>query len=163
MNYGEAIDESEVAQYNEQLATASSSFVEQENPKNLPKLLIVDDQEASRYLLKQLLRDTHFSIREAADGIQAIHLAKEEHPSVIFLDLIMPNMNGFEVLQELKANSTTSNIPVIINTSKLLTETEYNYLTQNTVAILSKDRTSHEQATSLVKQALLKAGLSLQA
>jgi signal transduction histidine kinase/CheY-like chemotaxis protein len=163
MNYGEAIDESEVAKYNQQLRTAYSSFVEQTNQDNRPKILIVDDQEASRYLLKQLLRDTHFTIIEAADGIQAIGLAKEEHPSVIFLDLIMPNMDGFEVLQHLKANSTTSHIPVIINTSKLLTATEYDYLIQNTVAILSKERTSYEQATTLVKQALVKAGLSLQA
>ncbi|MFB8790899.1 MAG: ATP-binding protein [Potamolinea sp.] len=163
MIYGEAIDQPEVGKYNEQLATASSSSVVQNNQNPSPKLLIVDDQEASRYLLKAILSGTNFTILEAVDGRQAISLAKEENPSVIFLDLIMPNMSGFEVLQELKANSITRTIPVIINTSKLLTETEYNYLTQRTVAILSKERTSHDVATALVKEALVKAGLSLEA
>lgn len=163
MIYGEAIDEPEAGKYNEQLAVASSSFLVEEHQKHSPKLLIVDDQEASRYLLKAILSGTNFTILEAVDGRQAISLAQEENPSVIFLDLIMPNMSGFDVLQELKANSTTKHIPVIINTSKLLTETEYNYLTQRTVAILSKERTSHDVATALVKEALVKAGLSLEA
>lgn len=162
MIYGDVIDEPEVGKYNEQLAAAASSFLGEKNQDHSPKLLIVDDQEASRYLLKELLSDTHFTIIEAADGGQAIHLAKEENPNVIFLDLIMPNMSGFEVLQELKANSKTKNIPVIINTSKPLTETERNYLTQRTVAILSKERTSHDAAIALVKEALVKAGLFLE-
>lgn len=163
MIYGEPIDEPEMGKYNEQLTTASSRFLQQENQNYLPKLLIVDDQEASRYLLKAILGGTNFTILEAVDGQQALHLAQEENPSVIFLDLIMPNMSGFEVLKELKANSTTRNIPVIINTSKLLSETEYNYLSQQTVAILSKDRTSHDAAIGLLKEALVKAGLSLEA
>jgi CheY-like chemotaxis protein len=69
----------------------------------------------SRYLLKELLADTHFTIIEAATGQEGIRLAQEENPSGIFLDLLMPEINGFEVLDHLKSDPATSNIPVIVN------------------------------------------------
>ncbi|MBD1939339.1 ATP-binding protein [Microcoleus sp. FACHB-68] len=140
--------------------------------EHLPKLLIVDDDPVSHYLLKQYLANCmgtatgkncfDFKIIEATSGGEGIRYAGQENPSCIFLDLVMPDMSGFEVLEQLKADPATKNIPVIIHTSKLLEPEERSILVENTVAILSKESPSREVATSLVREALLLAGLGLE-
>ncbi|MEW5859708.1 MAG: response regulator, partial [Cyanobacteriota bacterium] len=140
--------------------------------EHLQKVLIVDDDPVSRYLLKQYLGNCtgtatgescfDFKIIEANSGAEGIRYAGQENPSCIFLDLVMPGMSGFEVLEQLKAEPATKNIPVIIHTSKLLEPEERSILVENTVAILSKENPSREVATSLVREALLLAGLVLE-
>lgn len=129
--------------------------------KKQQKILIIDDEQVSRYLLKQLLAYTNFTILEAENGREGIRLAGEENPDCIFLDLAMPHMNGFEVIELLKSDRATSNIPVIINTSKVLEEEEKRDLARRTVAILSKDPL-REDAIARSREALLKAGLVLE-
>jgi signal transduction histidine kinase/CheY-like chemotaxis protein len=137
------------------------SFNKLINKKREQKILIIDDDQVSRYLLKQLLAYTNFTILEAENGREGIRLAGEENPDCIFLDLAMPHMNGFEVIELLKSDRATSNIPVIINTSKVLEEEEKRDLARKTVAILSKDP-SREDAIARSREALLKAGLVLE-
>ena len=137
------------------------SFNKLINKKRQQKILIIDDDQVSRYLLKQLLAYTNFTILEAENGRDGIRLAGEENPDCIFLDLAMPHMNGFEVIELLKSDRATSNIPVIINTSKVLEEEEKRDLARKTVAILSKDP-SREDAIARSREALLKAGLVLE-
>jgi CheY-like chemotaxis protein len=72
-------------------------------------------------------------------------------------------MGGIDVLDQLKSNPATRDIPVIINTSKLLEEEEQRYLTDHTVAILSKESPSQEVAITKLREALVKAGLTLEA
>jgi len=127
------------------------------------KLLLIDDDLVAQYLSKQLLVDTHFNIIEATDAREGIRLAQVEKPSCIVLDLVMPGMGGIEVLDQLKSNPATRHIPVIINTSKLLEEEEQRYLTDHTVAILSKESPSQEVASTKLREALVKAGLTLEA
>ena len=127
------------------------------------KLLLIDDDLVAQYLSKQLLVDTHFNIIEATDAREGIRLAQVEKPSCIVLDLVMPGMGGIEVLDQLKSNPATRHIPVIINTSKLLEEEEQRYLTDHTVAILSKENPSQEVASTKLREALVKAGLTLEA
>ena len=67
------------------------------------KVLLIDDDEVSRYLLKGLLADTRFDVLEAADGGEGLRLARQERPRAVFLDLDMPDLSGFEVLQALRA------------------------------------------------------------
>ncbi|MBD1934545.1 MULTISPECIES: ATP-binding protein [Cyanophyceae] len=131
------------------------------NKKRQQKILIIDDDKVSRYLLKQLLAYANFTILEAENGREGIRLAGEENPDCIFLDLAMPHMNGFEVIELLKSDRATSNIPVIINTSKVLEEEEKRDLARRTVAILSKDPL-REDAIARSREALLKAGLVLE-
>ncbi|MFE1744079.1 ATP-binding protein [Coleofasciculus sp. H7-2] len=140
--------------------------------EHLQKVLIVDDDPVSQYLLKQYLADCtgsstrkncfDFKIIEATLGGEGIRHARLENPACIFLDLVMPDMSGFEVLKQLKANPASKNIPVIINTSKLLEPEERSVLVESTVAILSKENPSREVAIALVREALLLAGLVLE-
>lgn len=132
--------------------------------RNTPqKLLLIDDDPASQYVLKQLLSDTDLNIREAADGREGIDLAQAEKPDCIILDLSLPEMSGDKVLSLLKSDSKTNDIPVIINTSESLETEEQKNLAQNTVAILSKETASQEIAIARVREALVKAGIALKA
>ena len=106
-------------------------------PQMPVKVLIIDDEEISRYLLKQLLGD--IKAIEAINGSEGVLKAISEQPQVIFLDLVMPDMSGFEVLEQLNAHSITTHIPVIIHTSKQLEPEERDRLINGkVVAILSK-------------------------
>jgi CheY-like chemotaxis protein/anti-sigma regulatory factor (Ser/Thr protein kinase) len=124
-------------------------------------LLVIDDDEVSRYLVRRLLADTPYKITEATGGLEGIRLARETVPSVILLDFVMPGMTAFEVLDELKADQRTRNIPVIIHTSKDLAAEERERLKQATAAILNKQSLSREVAISRIRDALAKAGVGV--
>ena len=100
-------------------------------------ILIVDDEPASRYVAQQLLRGTRFRTIEA-NGAEAGERARFERPALILLDLIMAGRSGFEVLSDLKSDESTSAIPVVIHTSKAVTETDLARLGGRQLAILPK-------------------------
>jgi CheY-like chemotaxis protein len=79
-------------------------------------VLIVDDDPASRELLSRFLRREGFAVLTAATGEQAMRIAREQKPNVITLDVIMPGMDGWEVLRALKADPELEDIPVILMT-----------------------------------------------
>lgn len=80
------------------------------------KILIVDDERANIIALSHILRPM-YTVLAAKDGSVAIEVAQNNKPDLILLDIIMPNMSGFEVLAELKNSDLTINIPVIFITS----------------------------------------------
>ena len=79
-------------------------------------VLVVDDDAAARDLLSRFLRREGFGVLSAASGDQALRMARERRPDVITLDVIMPGMDGWEVLRELKADPALEGIPVILMT-----------------------------------------------
>src|SRR5581483_666945 len=97
------------------------------------------DDEVSRYLLKGLLADTRYAVVEATRGADGLRQAREVRPAVIVLDLVMPETSGFEVLERLKADPATRDIPVIVSTAKVLAEEERRRLAAHAVAILPKE------------------------
>jgi CheY-like chemotaxis protein len=127
------------------------------------KLLLIDDDLVARYLLKQLLSHTPLNILEAADAQEGMRLAYAEQPQAIVLDLVMPDTSGLEVLEQLKRDPLTHSIPVIINTSQQLAAEERQLLATQTVAILSKENPSEETAIANLREALMKAGVALEA
>jgi signal transduction histidine kinase/ActR/RegA family two-component response regulator len=127
-----------------------------------PKVLIIDDEEIARYLIRQSLAAPDDTIVEAANGAQGLAKVRKEHPQAIFLDLRMPEMNGIEVLHALKADAATRDIPVIVITaSKSLTAEERATLEQSAAAVLSKDVLTGSNATEAIRTALSKAGVVL--
>ncbi|AEF80360.1 ATP-binding response regulator [Leadbettera azotonutricia] len=78
-------------------------------------ILVVDDENANLLVLNQIL-SSEYSVYTAKSGEQALRLAAENKPELILLDIIMPDMNGFEVLTKLKESPQTANIPVIFIT-----------------------------------------------
>ncbi|MCK4739770.1 MAG: response regulator [Deltaproteobacteria bacterium] len=82
------------------------------------KILTVDDEADILNLLSYNLKKTGYFVSQAEDGPEAIEIAKKERPDLILLDIMLPNMEGTEVLRRLKADPDTSNIPVIMLTAK---------------------------------------------
>ena len=119
----------------------------------------MDDQEEDRYLIKGLLAALgRFEIIEARPGTRRCG-GRRRKPDVIFLDLVLPDMTGFEVLDRLKADDETRDIPVIINTSRILDEDERGSLDGRVVAILDKGNWSRERRDGPPAELAEKAGL----
>lgn len=121
------------------------------------RVLLADDDEPSRYVLKNQIRgELDADFVEVSNGQMALSFLRGGDVDVIFLDLGMPEMDGFETLKRLKEDARLSTIPVIVNTAKMLSDGELEFLRERTVAVLSKedDRT----ALSSLHDALVKAG-----
>jgi CheY-like chemotaxis protein len=121
---------------------------------SVPRVLIIDDEEIARYVLSQCLAGLPYLISEAATGLEGVRRAREEHPQMIFLDLSMPDIDGYEVLNQLKANSMTNGIPVVISTSKVLTPDEHTELATQATAVLTKDKLSRETVIATITAVL---------
>ena len=76
--------------------------------------LVVDDEESIRSLLAEELKNRGYRVREAFNGVYAIQRVREEIPDIIFVDIIMPDMDGFEFISTLRENPETSKIPVVL-------------------------------------------------
>lgn len=81
------------------------------------KILIVDDVMSNVLLLKVLLTNEKFAIATASNGRQALEQVEMENPDLVLLDVMMPDMSGFEVAQHLKSNPNTADIPIIFLTA----------------------------------------------
>src|SRR5262249_48846022 len=94
-------------------------------------------------------------------GREGLRQARSEPPQAIVLDLVMPEMTGFEVLQSLKQDPTTMDIPVVVLTSKTLSDDEHRFLAPHAVRILSKSALARGDAdTDPLREALAAAGVS---
>ncbi|WP_316838507.1 two-component regulator propeller domain-containing protein [Pedobacter gandavensis] len=100
-------------------------------------ILIVEDNEELRALIKDLL-EPEYHVLESTDGLQALQLAKIEIPDLIITDVMMPNMNGFELCQEIKSDEQTSHIPVILLTAKDSQSDQISGLSKGADVYLSK-------------------------
>jgi threonine synthase len=94
-------------------------------PNRFPRVAVVDDSPEARRLIRRILQSQgDFEIFEAVDGQEAIELVTREHPDLVILDLMMPEVDGFAVLDALRSKPDTANIPVIVATAKELTVDE---------------------------------------
>ena len=81
-----------------------------------PFVLVVDDDPDAREILKLVMRNIQLSVREARNGIDALEIIRTSQPSLILLDLMMPTMDGFQVLTHLRSDPRTRSIPIIVVT-----------------------------------------------
>ena len=88
-----------------------------EPTKREVKVLVVDDDPDLVPLLQAMLSAENYTLLAAYNGKQGLTLARSEHPDVILLDLLMPGMSGFEVLEEFRADAETTDVPVIVLTA----------------------------------------------
>jgi threonine synthase len=94
-------------------------------PNRFPRVVVVDDTSEARRLIRRILQSQgDFEISEATNGREAIELVTKERPDLVILDLMMPEVDGFAVLDSLRSRQETANIPVIVATAKELTVDE---------------------------------------
>jgi threonine synthase len=124
--------------------------------ERFPSVAIVDDNLDARRLIRRILQSQgDYRIFEAMDGREAIQLAERELPDLIVLDLMMPEFDGFSVLDKLKANPQTAPIPVIVVTAKELTPKEKERLKGQISALMQKGEFMNDELMDEVR-ALLK-------
>ncbi len=111
-------------------------LTEQQQPK---RLLVVDDNEVSRYILRQLLDRPWLTLSEARNGEESLQQIDAGPPDAVILDLTMPGMDGMEVLESLRSRAETRELPVIVYTSKTLSEKERGRIEELNAAVLSKN------------------------
>jgi signal transduction histidine kinase/CheY-like chemotaxis protein len=127
-------------------------------PETIERVLVVDDEEISRYVLRQHLLTPERAVSEAATGDEAIRVARDEQPDVICLDLTMPDVDGSELLRRLKADARTRDIPIVIVTSKHLDDAERERFLRLASDVITKDTASRSRVVAAVETALRRAG-----
>lgn len=125
-------------------------------------ILLVDDQEVARYVLRQFLPAQTFRILEARSGREGLDVATKEKPDVIFLDLSMADMDGYAVLAALKESEATRSIPVVIHTSQSKSDLRDSQL-GGAFDILPKSVLGEPGAEQLVDDLLRRAGIKNEA
>jgi CheY-like chemotaxis protein len=86
----------------------------------MPKILLVEDNEASADALARRLERRNYQVRVAADGVQAVEMAKSEKPDLILMDLGLPKMDGWDATAHLKNDPETGGIPIIVLSARAM-------------------------------------------
>lgn len=82
------------------------------------RILVVDDEPRVREMIEFRLRQYGFEVLQAADGREALAVASKEQPDLVLLDVMMPELDGFQVCSRLKQHEATEHIPVVMLTAK---------------------------------------------
>ena len=102
------------------------------------QVLVVDDDWKSRDMLRRTLAKEGWTVAEASNGREAISLLERSRPALVLLDLMMPEMDGFELLERMRREDGWRDIPVVVVTAKDLTRAEVDHLNGHVVKILQK-------------------------
>ncbi len=132
------------------------SALTQVAPERFPKIAIVEDTPEARRLIRRILQSQgNFTIVEATNGREGLEMIQRELPDLIILDLMMPEMDGFTVLEALRAKPETAAIPVIVATAKELTPDEKSRLGGQIQSLMQKGDFLNDEFLEEVK-ALIK-------
>ena len=120
-------------------------------------ILIIDDEPAARYVVAGFFRAENCVTYEAQNGVEGLRMAHEIKPQLVLVDLHMPGMSGYDVLDSLKAHSELCSIPVAVVTSATLTDRQRRNLEYQTCAIIDKSTVSRERMHRLLDLVLRQA------
>ena len=122
------------------------------------RVLLAEDDRFLRRAASARLRQQGFTVLTAEDGAEALRMAREEQPDLILLDLIMPKMQGFEVLKALKQDGATSRIPVIVLSNLGQERDVQQAMEQGAIAYFVKAHLSLQDLVQKVGEALEAGG-----
>lgn len=122
-------------------------------PSGCAGILVADDDAALRTNVAETLREA-FScpVIEAEDGDEALAKIREQPPDLVVLDLVMPRVDGFAVLDAIRSHKTILDLPVLVVTGKILTPGEKEHLTRGMARVLTKEQYSRERLLALVRE-----------
>jgi len=121
-------------------------------------VLVVDDEAANRTWLTRILEPEGFNVVIAAGGREAIELARAHPPDLVLLDLMMPEVTGFDVVEALRADPGTQDTPIMILTARHLSETDKRHLNGHVSTILSRGSLGASDLLGLLHQVVDKRG-----
>ncbi|UCG71253.1 MAG: response regulator [Chromatiales bacterium] len=117
-------------------------------------VLVVEDDAESRELMSRALEKTGWTIAEAGNGREALDLMADQTPALILLDLMMPVMDGFEFLAEIREHPEWNDIPVVVVTAKTLTPEDRARLNGRVEEVVRKSACTREQLLARVREAV---------
>jgi len=120
------------------------------------RVLVVDDEAANRTWLTRILEPAGFHVIIASGGREAIEIAKAEPPDLVLLDLMMPDVTGFDVVEALRADPRTKDTPIMILTARHLTEADKRHLNGHVSTILSRGSVGASDLLGLLHQVVEK-------
>ena len=120
----------------------------------MAKVVVADDDRMLRKAAETMLRRQGYVVATASDGEEALQLIRSEQPDVIVLDLIMPKLQGFDVLQILKQDTLTSAIPVIVLSSLAQEQDKQEALNLGAIAYFNKSTLSLGELAKQVESTL---------
>ena len=120
---------------------------------SVTRVLLVDDEEVTRYLVRQLLPRGDYEVREATTGTAGLAQLRERRPDILLLDLMMPEMTGFELLEHLRGDPGLDDIPAIVLTSAILGPRERQRLGRAS-RVMSKSDLSAVALSAAIAEAL---------
>jgi len=120
----------------------------------MKNILFIEDESALQKTIGDILESKNYKVIKVLDGESGLRSAKEERPDLILLDLILPKMDGFEVLKVLKASEETKNIPVIILTNLEETENIQKALELGATTYLVKSSYTLEEVVKKIEKTL---------
>jgi CheY-like chemotaxis protein/anti-sigma regulatory factor (Ser/Thr protein kinase) len=115
------------------------------------RVLVVDDEPANLDMVEALLKSAGFGVLTADGGRQGIEIAKSESPNLILLDLMMPDVSGFDVVEALRADQNTRSIPIMVLTAKSLTEDDKKTLNGQVAAIFQRNSVAGAELTDWLR------------
>jgi DNA-binding response OmpR family regulator len=121
------------------------------------KVLVAEDSSTVRRLVAARLRADGYEVIEAADGEEALRLAREGAPDLLVLDKVMPKLDGFEVIRALREDPRTSQVPIVMLTERTNEEDVLGGLSLGVDDYMPKPFSPHE-LSARVKRALLRSG-----
>jgi len=114
-------------------------------------ILCIEDEPEMIDLIRVILTRRGFEIRGANGGKEGIEIIRKEHPDLVLLDLMMPEMDGFEFLDELRRRPEWREIPVVVITSKDLTEEDRRRLNGGVARIIQKGTLSFDELLATIR------------
>ncbi|HEY3108958.1 MAG TPA: response regulator, partial [Chloroflexota bacterium] len=122
------------------------------------RVLVVDDEPSALELVAGMLEPAGFRVLQAGGGEEGIALARAERPDLLLLDLMMPDVNGFQVIETLKGDRATRDIPILVLTAKELTDADKKMLQRHVAAVFQKGTLARVDLLSWLENAARRLG-----
>jgi signal transduction histidine kinase/DNA-binding response OmpR family regulator len=138
-----------------ELVSRLNAFYLKHSPvKSDIRILVVDDEPANLDWLSHVLEPAGFTVELASGGQQALDSAKSRKPDLVLLDLLMPVVSGFDVVEALRSDELTRETPIMILTSATLTDSDKRQLSGRVSEILSRDSVGAAEITALLRRVI---------
>ena len=120
------------------------------------RVLVVDDDQTLLDMYSERLGASNFEVITAADGEEALKITREKMPDCILLDILLPKMNGFDVLHSIRATEETKNIPVIMLTALVQESNKEKGMAEGADDFILKSETTSTDVISKIKEVIAK-------
>jgi CheY-like chemotaxis protein len=138
----------------DQVLVSLEKLKKQNGDRPLKRLLVVDDDPNIPDMVRQLLEESSYQVESASDGQEAWERIQKDRPDAILLDLMMPKMDGFALIDRLNQDAQYADLPVIVLTAKLLSKKERDSLNDSVGRVIQKQGLAGEALLNEIRSSI---------